>query len=31
MMNTPNGVVVVDVAKIGTDDAKPEIVAPSRR
>ena len=31
MINTPTGVAVIDVAKIGTDGAKPHIVAPSRR
>ena len=31
MFNTPNGIAVVDVAKIGTDGGKPEIVAPAAR
>jgi oligogalacturonide lyase len=31
MINTPTGVAVIDVAKIGTDVAKPNIVAPARR
>ena len=31
MINTPTGVAVIDVAKIGTDGARPDIVAPSRR
>ena len=30
MFNTPNGIAVVDVAKIGSADAKPEIVARGR-
>ena len=31
MFNTPNGIAVVDVAKIGTPDLKPEIVAQEPR
>src|SRR5689334_15158144 len=31
MFNTPNGVAVVEVAKIGTSQLKPEIVWPSVR
>ena len=30
MFNTPNGIAVVDVAKIGSADLKPEIVAQGR-
>src|SRR4051795_3060860 len=30
MFNTPNGIAVVDVAKIGSPDVKPEIVARGR-
>jgi oligogalacturonide lyase len=31
MFNTPDGIAIVDVAKIGTDGTKPEIVAPRAR
>src|SRR6476659_7609328 len=31
MFNTPNGMAIVDVAKIGTSGAQPEIVAPQAR
>src|SRR5947208_16931318 len=31
MVNTPNGIAVIDVAKIGTDGAKLQIVAPGAR
>src|SRR5438093_13765712 len=31
MVNTPNGIAIVDVAKIGTADAKHRIVAPGAR
>ena len=31
MINTPNGIAIVDVAKIGTDGGKPRIVAPAAR
>ena len=31
MFNTPNGIAMIDVAKIGTPDAKADIVAPRAR